>query len=102
MNMPKSEAELAEYYYAHGDDEDMWGEPEPVQQPERLDVTLSVRFTRTEVEAIRAAADSVGKKPTVFIRDAALNQTHPVDMERLSADLDRLAEIVGDARKALH
>lgn len=101
MKKPESEDELAEYYYAHRDDEDMWGGPEPIERPDRLDVTLSVRFSRAEIEAIRAAAERAGKKPTAFVRAAAMNHAHPIDRQRLSADLDRLAELVGDAREAL-
>lgn len=89
-----SEAELAEYYDADRGDADMWGEPEPVGQPERLDVRLSVRFTRAEIARVRQAAEAATMKPTVFIRQAALSQAHPVAIERVSADLDPLAELV--------
>lgn len=40
-------------------------------------------------------------KPTAFIRRAATSDAHPVDMQRLTSDLDRMAEIVGDARRTL-
>lgn len=96
-----SAADLAEFYDAHRDDKEMWDEPEPVAKSERLDVTLSVRFTRSEIARIREAAESANVKPTTLIREAALNHVLPVDVKRLSADLDRLAELVSDARHSL-
>lgn len=65
------EAELAEQLYAERHDDSAWGAWTAVE-PGRLDVTLSVRFSREEIAAVRAAAEAAGMKPTTFIREAAL------------------------------
>lgn len=65
------EAELAGQLYAERHDESAWGAWTAVESG-RLDVTLSVRFSREEIAAVRAAAEAAGMKPTTFIREAAL------------------------------
>lgn len=66
-----SERDLAAHYNEHGAG-DEWGEPETVARPERLDVTISVRFTEVEIAAVREAAARIDMKPTAFIRHAAM------------------------------
>jgi predicted component of type VI protein secretion system len=98
-----TEAELAERYYDRRHADGDWGEPEPLDKPVRLEVTLSVRFTREEVEAVRAAAERAGMKPTAFIRQAAVEALarRPVDRARLEKDLARAVELMRDAQRAL-
>jgi hypothetical protein len=67
-----TESQLAEDYNLHGVNADDWGEAEPLAQPVRREVTLSVRFSREEIAAIRAAAHMAGVKPTAFIRELAV------------------------------
>jgi len=98
-----SEAELAEVYYERRHEDSDWNEPEPLEKPARLDVTLSVRFTRDELKAVRAAAERVGLKPTAFIRHAAVEALTraPVDRARLERDLASALELMQDAQRAL-
>lgn len=51
-----NENELADRYYERRHDDDEWADPEPVDRPARLTMTLSVRFTAEELEAVRAIA----------------------------------------------
>jgi uncharacterized protein (DUF1778 family) len=93
-----TERELAEYYNRT---EDLSGFDEgaavPVE-PGRRDVTISVRFSAEEIEAVRAAADGVGEKVTAYIRAAALDGAAPAArrvrvtclVDRLAADLESL------------
>jgi hypothetical protein len=98
-----SEAELAASYYDDRHTEDGWDEPEPVEKPARLDVTLSVRFSREELDAVRAAAEQARMKPTAFIRQAALEalSRRPVDRTRLQNDLAQAVELMRDAQRSL-
>jgi len=74
---------LADYDHAHGHDMHEWGEPEPIQKPDRLDVTIAVRFTADEIAAVRQRATEAAVKPTVFIRRAALHSHNPLDRDLL-------------------
>ncbi|HYJ33788.1 MAG TPA: hypothetical protein VE326_11265 [Candidatus Binatia bacterium] len=67
-----TEAELAEYYYEHRDDPDMWGEPVSSREPERLDTVISLRFTSDEAASLREAAKSAGINVSALLRAAAL------------------------------
>jgi hypothetical protein len=98
-----TEAELAERYYDRRHEDSDWAEPEPVEKPARLEVTLSVRFSREELEAVRAAAERAGIKPTAFIRLAAVEALarRPVDRARLEQDLARAVELMRDAQRTL-
>jgi hypothetical protein len=98
-----SEAELAEVYYQRRHEDSHWTEPEALEKPARLDVTLSVRFTREELEAVRGAAERAGLKPTAFIRQAAVEALAraPVDRARLERDLASAVELMQDAQRAL-
>jgi uncharacterized protein (DUF1778 family) len=98
-----SEAELAERYYERRHEDSDWDEPQALEKPARLDVTLSVRFTREELQAVRSAAERAGLKPTAFIRQAAVEALAraPVDRARLERDLARALELMQDAQRAL-
>jgi len=75
------EAARAQYYQAHKDDEDEWGEPE--QPPKsskpkrRLASMISVRFSPQETKMIRRAAEAAGESVSQFVRKAALHRGHP-------------------------
>lgn len=100
-----TEDELADYYHDHRDDMDQWGDPEPIRKPDRLDVTISVRFTADEIAAVRQRATEAGVKPTVFIRHAALQSTNQLDrrllartIDDLRTDVERLALVISPER----
>lgn len=94
-----SDAELADYYDQNRE-LPAWREPEPVQT-ERLDVTISVRFTSAEIAAIRVRAEAVGLKPTTYIRQSALtDEQPPIDRAQLSRTVAALARDVEDLRRA--
>ena len=69
----------------------------------RLAVTLSVRFSREELDAVRAAAQRAQMKPTAFIGQAALDALagRPVDRARLQNDLAQALELMRDAQRSL-
>lgn len=94
-----SDAELADYYDRHRDLTD-WGEPQPLQR-ERLDVTISVRFTVAEINAIRARAEAAGVKLTTYIRHCAVaDEQTPIDRVRLSRTVAALSRDLEDLRRA--
>jgi hypothetical protein len=66
----------ANYYQAHKDDPEEWGEPKPTGKPSkrRLAAMISVRFTPEEEDEIRQAARSKGESVSQFIRETALKQ----------------------------
>lgn len=97
-----SDLELANYYDNAPENEwDDWDEPESVEKPERLDVTLSVRFTPAEINAIRARAAAAGLKPTTYIRQCTLaaEQT-PIDRARIARTVDALSRDLDELRRA--
>lgn len=74
------EWERAEYYEAHKDDPDEWGEPEPAKPRRRLASMFSVRLAPAELETVRDAAERRGLSVSAFLRMAALNEAraeHP-------------------------
>lgn len=78
-----TEAELADYYHEHRKDIDsMFGKPEPAPRPgrERLDVTISVRFTSGELAEIRKRAEIEGMKATAYIRRCVLAAGEDIDL----------------------
>ena len=92
--------ELAEYYDQHRD-LTQWGEPQPVEKPERLEVTISVRFTPDEIATIRAQAEAAGLKPTTYIRRCTLAaEQPPIDRTRLSRTVAALSRDLDDLRRA--
>lgn len=68
--MNKTEAELADMYNETRDVVGFVDSPEPVEV--RRGVTISVRFSDDEMQALRARATEAGVKVTAFIRSAAL------------------------------
>jgi hypothetical protein len=95
-----TDAELADYYNRHPDGDD-WDEPQPITRPERLDVTLSVRFTPAEIATIRARAQAAGLKPTAYIRACALAaEQPPIDRARIARSVAALARDLDDLRQA--
>ncbi len=73
MHQTEPNDSLAEQYFDRRHDEDEWGEPEPIDKLARLTMTLSVRFTAEELEAVRATAERLGVKPTAFVRQATVD-----------------------------
>jgi hypothetical protein len=72
------EKKAAQYYQAHKDDEDEWGEPErppaSSRPKRRLASMISVRFSPNEAKAIRREAEAVGESLSQFVRKAALQR----------------------------
>lgn len=94
-----TDAELANYYDQHHDLTG-WSEPQTVQKPERLDVTISVRFTPAEIATIRARAAATDLKPTTYIRRCALaDEQPPIDREQLSRTVAALTRNLEDLRR---
>jgi hypothetical protein len=101
-----SEAELAEYYFAHRDV--IAGEEVASRTPERMQVMISARFSPSEAADIRAAAVKAGMSVSAYLRQCALaaTRTNVVDLERVRADIravqskatDALQALAGDAR----
>jgi hypothetical protein len=95
-----TDKQLADYYDRHRDAGD-WADPGPVHRPERLDVTISVRFTASEIAAIRAQAAEAGVKPTAYIRNCALDADQPpIDRGWLSETVAALTHDLDDLRRA--
>lgn len=97
--MEASDVELASYHDKHRDPA-AWGPAQPVT-PERLEVTISVRFTASEIAALRARAEAAGVKPTTYIRRLALAADEPpLDGGQLTRLLDVLTRDLDDLRHA--
>lgn len=78
-----------------------FGEPLPVRRAERLDVTVSVRFTPAEIADVRARARAAGMKPTAYICRRALDQGGaPLYRASLARALDTLSRDVEHLRQA--
>ena len=67
----------------------------------RRNVTISVRFSEEEIEALRREAEVSGVKVTAYIRSAALNATSPVDHQRLRDALRAASDEVARAERLL-
>lgn len=94
-----TDTELADYYtsQATGD----WAEPQPVQRPDRLDITISVRFTPAEIATIRSRAAAAGLKPTAYIRRCALvEERPPIDRAELARSIAALSHDLDHLRRA--
>ena len=95
-----SDRELADHYERERGRGD-WGELKPVNKPERLDVTLSVRFSAAEISTIRSRAAAAGLKPTTYIRRCALAvEEPPLDRAQISRTVEALARDLEDLRRA--
>jgi hypothetical protein len=77
---PKTEQEWADYYQAHKDDPDLWGEPVPAPKNARgrpsrgMGARISVRFTPEEMAGIREGAAASGLTYSEFVRRAVNTQ----------------------------
>jgi hypothetical protein len=71
----------ADFYQAHKDDPNVWGEPEGVrgQKPERrrLNAMVSVRFAPEEEDALRAEAERRGVSLSSLVRQTVLRELAP-------------------------
>lgn len=70
-----AETDRASFYEEHRDDEDLWGDPEPapVATPlprQGLTVTITVRFSAEEAEAIRHVARERHTTYSEVVREA--------------------------------
>lgn len=97
-----TEAERAEDYYEHRDD-DSWGEPVEVRGPESLSVMVSARFSRSEADQLTSAAEAAGMTRSAFVRQAALSSAtgKVVDVARLRRSVDEAERQLSVARDAL-
>ena len=92
--------ELADFYERGGIDADKWAEPTHVSKPERLDVTISVRFTQTEIASIRSRAVAANLKPTTYIRQCVLAAEHDaIDRAQLTRSVEALARSLEDLKQ---
>ena len=85
--MSKMWEEEAKYHEAHRNDPGEWGDPveAPVVAPRNgLAISITVRFSPREAEAIRHTADIEGKNYSEVVRTAVHRYTQP-DTVSLSA-----------------
>lgn len=95
-----TEAELAEHYdRTHDVSEFDESAAYPVEV--RRNVTISVRFSEEEIEALRREAEAAGVKVTAYIRAAALQASSPVDRKRLQDALRAVSEDVARVERLL-
>jgi hypothetical protein len=66
----------AQYYQAHKDDPEDWGEPErpPASAKRRLASMISVRFSPDEADMVRRAAEDADESLSQFVRKATLQR----------------------------
>ena len=75
-NVPMTEQEWADYYQAHKDDPDLWGESVPPPKKPRgrpsegRGARISVRFTPEEMAVIRAKSKEQGITYSEIVRQA--------------------------------
>ncbi|MGH3504531.1 MAG: plasmid mobilization protein [Nocardioidaceae bacterium] len=98
-----TEAEEAEYLYAHRDDPELAGEVVESAKPERLDAIVSVRFSLAEERRVRETAQAAGMSVSAFLRQCALTSisSRVVDIERLRRDMTEVRSRIDDAWEAL-
>nr|MDT0662853.1 hypothetical protein [Micromonospora sp. DSM 115978] len=96
-----TEAELAAYFFAHRDD--LAGEEVESRRPDRMDVMISTRFSRSEAVEVRAAAERARMSVSAFIRQRVLValSANVVDLDRVRADLRDMQSKAADALSAL-
>lgn len=82
-----TEQELADFYQAHKDDPDLWGEMEKPTRRRRgrpsrgLSAIITVRFTPEEAAIIRKEAQTTGATYSDIIRSAIRARALRADME---------------------
>ena len=95
-----TEAELAEYYdRTHDLSEFDQSAAFPVEVTR--DVTISVRFSPEEIQALLRDAEAAGVKVTAYIRAAALQASSPVDRKRLKEALRAVSGDVAEVQRLL-
>ena len=96
-----TEAELADYYYAHRDDPEMVGESVDYVPPRAARV--AVRLNLEEEQRIREAAQAAGMTVSAFLRQAGLTAAtaRVVDIDRLRRDVRQARSRIDDAWQAL-
>lgn len=96
-----TEAELAEYYYAHRDDPDMLAEQVDYVPPRAA--RIAVRLSHEEERRIRQAAQTAGMSVSAFLRQVGLTASGAavVDMDRLRRDVEEARARIDDAWKML-
>ncbi len=73
------ERDWAEFYRAHKDDPEMWGEPEedaPPARPGALSATITVRFSPDEAADLRELAEEMGATYSEIVRLAVRKFVH--------------------------
>jgi hypothetical protein len=95
-----SEAELADYYNRTHDVSE-FDESAALPVEVRRNVTISVRFSDEEMDALRCEAEAAGVKVTAYIRAAALQASLPVDRKKLRAALKAVSDDVARAERLL-
>lgn len=83
MSGNMTEAELAEYFQAHKDDEDEWEDAPPPKVRRKkspLTVNLSVRFSAAEAVAIQQEASRLGLTSSELVRRAVQHLVRPVSL----------------------
>lgn len=96
-----TEAELADYYYAHRGDSDLVGD-EVAYVPPRT-ARIAVRLSLDEEDTIRRAAQGAGMSVSAFLRQAGLSAARAdvVNLERLRRDVNEARARIDDAWRAL-
>lgn len=96
-----TEAELADYYYAHRDDPDMVGEQVDYVAPRAA--RIGVRLSFEEERRIREAAEAAGMSVSAFLRQAGMTAaaTGVVNIDRLRRDVNEARARIDDAWKTL-
>lgn len=77
-------AEEAAYFQAHKDDPEDWNGPieAPVVAPrDGLAISVTVRFSPEEANALRHTARQERKTFSQIVREAVHNHTHPVELQ---------------------
>ncbi len=70
-----SEEERAEYYQAHKDDLEEWGEielPDPGEKPRKIGLRITARFSPDEAGEINRVVTESGLSYTELVRKAVL------------------------------
>lgn len=82
-----TEAELADYFYAHRDD--LAGDKVSSREPERMDGMISTRFSPAEAAEMWAAAARAELSVSAFLRQCVMASLSEkvVDLDRALADL---------------
>jgi len=96
-----SEAEEAEYLYAHRNDPDMVGEEVDLKPAEPLTMVVSVRLREADMRTVAAAAETAGMTVSAFIRQAAIDAAGraPVDREALAKQIAAVERDLAEVRR---